>query len=94
MYGPSVNLRRRYNEKSARLTTPRYSYWLQSYAQGGAPPGEIWQTKWRGNGRPNRPDTSTEELNLGRQCPGNSKISGYVIDSAATIAVEYATIAM
>jgi ferric enterobactin receptor len=65
----------------------------QSYAQGGPPGGS--KPSDDGNGRPNRPDTSTEELNLeGNRPRGNSKISGYVIDSAATIAVEYATIAM
>lgn len=47
------------------------------------------------NGRPSRPTDATGELNLeGNRPRGNSKVSGYIIDSAATIAVEYATIAM
>lgn len=47
-----------------------------------------------GNGRATRTD-ATQELNLeGNRPRGNSKISGFVIDSAATVAVEFATVAM
>jgi outer membrane receptor protein involved in Fe transport len=64
----------------------------QAYAQGGPPSGG--GQSGDGNARPTR-DTSSQELNLeGNRLRGNSKISGYVIDSTATIAVEYATIAM
>ncbi|MDP5140765.1 MAG: carboxypeptidase regulatory-like domain-containing protein, partial [Spirosomaceae bacterium] len=64
----------------------------QSYAQGGPPGGG--RPSGDGNGRPTR-DAANQELNLeGNRPRGNSKISGYIIDSAATVAVEYATIAM
>ncbi len=47
-----------------------------------------------GNGRATRPD-ATQELNLeGNRPRGNSKIGGFIIDSAATVAVEFATVAM
>jgi outer membrane receptor protein involved in Fe transport len=58
----------------------------QVYAQFGPPKGGDE------NGRPNR---LNQELNLEENRPrGNSKISGYIIDSAATVAVEFATVAM
>lgn len=49
-----------------------------------------------GNGRPNREGSSQQTtLNLESSFPkGNSKIIGFVIDSAVTIAVEYASVVL
>jgi ferric enterobactin receptor len=47
------------------------------------------------NGRSGRSSEQTPTLNLDGDAPkGNSKITGYVIDSAVTVAVEYANIAL
>ncbi|AWW00839.1 outer membrane beta-barrel family protein [Arcticibacterium luteifluviistationis] len=63
-----------------------------AFAQrGGGPPGGGGD----GNGRPSRSSEQTQTLNLDGDAPkGNSKIKGFVIDSAVTIAVEYANVAL
>lgn len=48
-----------------------------------------------GNGRPGRSTESPATFSLGDDAPkGNSKITGFVIDSAVTLAVEYANVAL
>ena len=56
---------------------------------GGGPGGG--RSQGDGNGRPRSESATTFEIPTGK---GNSKISGFVVDSALTQAVEYATIAL
>lgn len=63
------------------------SYLAQAQFPGeGRPSGD-------GNGRPRTETTQSQNFEL-PQTKGNSKISGYVVDSSLTSAVEYATIAL
>lgn len=62
------------------------SYLAQAQFPGGGRP-----SSGDGNGRPRTETTQSFEL---PQTKGNSKISGYVVDSSLTSAIEYATIAL
>ena len=62
------------------------SYLAQAQFPGGGRP-----SSGDGNGRPRNETTQSFEL---PQTKGNSKISGYVVDSSLTSAIEYATIAL
>ncbi|KPM47999.1 outer membrane beta-barrel family protein [Jiulongibacter sediminis] len=66
-----------------------FSLTVNAQRPGGPPSGD-------GNGRPSRPGQSTPpSFDMDAGTPkGNSKITGFVIDSAVTIAVEYANVAL
>ncbi|WP_304232846.1 TonB-dependent receptor family protein [Jiulongibacter sediminis] len=66
-----------------------FSLSVNAQRPGGPPSGD-------GNGRPSRPGQSTPpSFDMDAGTPkGNSKITGFVIDSAVTIAVEYANVAL
>ncbi len=75
------------------LTILLGSFSAQAQFPGGGPGGMGRPQSGDGNGRPRTESTQTQAFEL-PQAKGNSKITGYVVDSSLTSAVEYATIAL
>ncbi|MPR35834.1 TonB-dependent receptor domain-containing protein [Salmonirosea aquatica] len=65
----------------------------QAQFPGGGPGGMGGRPSGDGNGRPRSESNQPQAFEL-PQTKGNSKITGYVVDSSLTSAVEYATIAL